>query len=844
MSTVSCEYIDMTVHRHLWARSANTLVGEMRHAFRSLRSGRTTTAAAVTTLAIAVGANTAVFTIVSALWLRPAPVRDPSTVVTFSVILSDSPRRVESSSFSLWRFAELAATARSFAAVTAEAECVGSFRPYFKLESGRSLVGAAVSANYFDVLGVPIRGRSFILEEDRVGAPPAVILSYALWNQEFKADPALLGSRLVISNRAVTVVGVAPPGFSGPRLGDEAELWLPLNVLPQFLAMPEVLVVGPRGLLPVLLYARLAPDAAWAAAKAEVAVLGRGRIVIRSLLESAYPARVFDESADVRASQVLAVAAFAVLLVGCANLTAFLMVRTKSREREFAVRLAIGMSRGGLVRLVACEGLVLAAGGALLALWLARMILWWFEALPLPTGVRLGVLGLRPDWRVLTFAAAATLLATAVGCALPAYRALRVDVGRLMAGGEVRGMSGRRSAHAVLLAGHVALSLALLVGAGLLVASMKNAFHKDLGFADDQVVYVSYSPDFAQYRMKDDNVDFVRRASDIRHLADRLRSLPYVRDVVSGDSPLRRPSDGGVSGLASEILVDGRHTTTSFLLAQGGPRFCATLGIPVLAGRDLADHDVVSGAPKVGLVSRSLAAMLWPGENPIGRRLRLPGAEADIQIVGLTGDFVRTGVRDRANPSLLIPEIREIDDLGSPNFGLSIRGTVSAESLLPSIEAVARQDTLRTWKVSITTASREIARQLAAEHLGATAFAWFSGLALMLTLSGVVGLVVHSISERTFEIGVRLALGATPHGLLGATLIHGLLPVVAGCVIGILAAAGTARLLIVYLFEVSPTAPLIYVSAVALVLGTSALVSYLAGRRILRMEPSRILRHE
>jgi putative ABC transport system permease protein len=758
--------------------------------------------------------------------------------------MSDAPRRVESPSFRLRWLADLAARARSFAAVTAEGECVGSFRPQFVLASGRTLVGAPVSANYFDVLGVPVRGRSFISDEDRVGAPPAVILSHALWHQEFKADPDLLGTRIVISNRAVTVVGVAPPGFSGPRLGDEADLWLPLNVLPQFLAIPEALVVGPRGMITVLLYARLAPDAAWAAAEAEVAVLGRGRIVIKSLGESAYPARVVNQAADVRASQVLAVAAFAVLLVGCANLTAFLLVRTRSRQREFAVRLAIGLSRCGLVRLVAWEGLMLAAAGTLLALWLARLILWWCEALPLPTGVRLGVLGLRPDWRVVTFAAAATLLATAVGCALPAFRALRVDVGRLLAGGEVRGMSGRRSAHAVLLSGHVALSLALLVGAGLLVASMENAFHKDLGFADSQVVYVSYTPDIFQYGLKDGNVDFVRRASDIRQLAARLRSLPFVREVVSGDIPLGEPRGGAVSGLASEILVDGRRTTATFRMARGGPRYCATLGIPMLAGRDLADHDVAARTPKVGIVSQSLAAMLWPGESPIGRRLRLPGAETDLQIVGLTGDTIRAGVRDRANPSLLIPEIREIDDLGSPNFGLSVRGTVSAEVLLPSVEAVARQEMLRTWKMRFTTASQEIARQMAAEQLGATAFAWFSGLALLLTLAGVVGLVAYTISERTFEIGVRLALGATPHGLLGATLIDGLLPVVAGCVIGILAAAGTARLLVVYLFEVSPTAPLIYASAVALVLTTSALASYLAGRRILRMEPSRILRHE
>jgi putative ABC transport system permease protein len=811
-------------------RPLEAMVQDVRYAIRLLVKAPGFTAAAITTLALGIGANAAIFSLVDAVMLRPVPYPDPARLVSIWEVMQPSGTR---SVVAPANYVDYVARSRSFAALAA-----------FQ-SAGRNLTGAGdperllaeeVTASYFQTFGVlPEIGRPFTPDENRDGQDGVVIISHRLWQRRFGGDPAVLTRDIQLDARSYRIVGVMPADFQTPtqvRSADPVSVLLPIvfrdDVLTNRLDH-EVDVVG-----------RLAPGVPLETARAEMTALSEGL------------AREFPDAAAVRtavaplgADQVRLVrplllvllgAVALILLMACVNVASLLVVRSIARQREIAIRFALGATRPRVMFELVTQSLVLAFAGAAVGLFVAVLTRDALVSLAPATLPHLS--RVRLDTRVLSFT---TLLALGTGVLfglLPAWQVSRTRPSEALrtADRSVAGGWALRSRQGLLLA-EIALSTLLLVGAGLMLRSLTVLNRVPLGFEPEGVLATNITLPPSRYPTPESRLEFFET------LAARLAVTPDVRAVAFAN---RLPLRGSwTSGFTVEPRPGDpeRQPGTSVGFQSVSPDYFRVLGMRLARGRLLNASDR-NGAMPVAVVSEAFGRMVLGGSEPIGRRLRRGPKMPWITIVGVVPDVRRGGKASPIEPQVYLSAAQtELYPL--PLAELAVRGVDDwgeARSLAPAINAAIWAIDPNQPVTNVRTLDETLTLRLAERHFQTFLFSLFAGLALALAVVGVYGVVAYAINQRTAEIGLRMALGADVPRILRWIFRQSVGLVAIGATAGLVGAALLSRYVRALLFEVSPTDPGAYVGAAAVLLSAAIVAIYLAARRATKVDPIATLR--
>jgi putative ABC transport system permease protein len=792
------------------------LSGDLRLAWRRLVRNPGFTAAAVVTLALGIGANTAVFTLVDAALLRPLPFPEPDRL---AVLWESKPEagkdrdRVSAANYLDWRresrtFSELTAWVVWGLALT------GSGEP-------EELTVVRASSNLFRLAGVnPLLGRGFTADEETPGRDRVVVLSHAFWAGRFGAHPEVLGRTLTLDGAPHEIVGVMPPGFRFPNDGDVA-LWTPLAF-----TQSELLTRNQR-LFNVI--GRLAPHVGLPEARAELATITGRLAAAHPETNRGWKAAVLsaaqEAGAETRRPLMLLLGAVGfVLLIACANVGHLFLVRAIDRERELALRVALGAKPGRLVRLLLVESALVAALGAVLGLAVAG----W----SLPLARALGP-GLVPGWRepavdgpVLVVGAGLVVLVT-LACGLaPALRAsLRPPAVRSDAGGLRRGI----------IVAEVALSLVLLAGAGLLLRSLDRLQRVDPGFDAEHVLSATIFLSGEKYR------EDASQSAFFSTLVTNLRDVPGVEAVGAVTTlpmnPVGIDYDLPFSADGREPEVKGDLEEVDFRVVEGD--YFGVLGIPLLRGRSMDGRDRADAA-RVAVVNAALARRFFGGADPVGRQVWVGGRLRQVTIVGLVGDTRHRGLATLPRPELYVPSAQR------PHGGMTVvaRGTGDPAALTRALKdgvyALDRNQPIS----SIATLPDLVSSSVAPRRVQLLLLSGFAALALALAALGVYGVVAYTVGRRAREIGIRIALGATESTVRRTVLLPGLGLTAVGVLFGLLGAALVGRLLSAELYEVSPHDPQTLAGAAVILFGVAWAACEIPARRATRNDPVNVLRSE
>ncbi|MEW6322313.1 MAG: ABC transporter permease [Acidobacteriota bacterium] len=821
------------------------LVRDVRIAGRWLLGSRGFAAVAILSLGLGVGVNTAMFTLVDAVLLRPLPVERPDTLVDVFTTGSDGDEYATSS---YPDFLDLQASNDVFSDMIAYSPMLA---PLGLGDRSRLVMGQVVTSNHFEVLGIrALLGRTLEPADDAPGAARVVMLSHRLWTREFGADPAAVGQTLTLRGQAYAIVGVAPPSFTGVVPLIAPELWLPIahvdDVEPAGIidAIP-----GPgrtrlerRGARWLFVKGRLKPGVTAAQAHANVALLG-------TQLEAAHPQtntrRRFSAvpTTDVRllvpqASAPLAAGSAGlmavvglVLCIACANVAGLLLARASARRREIGVRLAVGATRGRLVQQLLVESLVLGLAGAALAVGVAWTLVQALASIELP--IRDLPLDLRLDGRVLAFALGAAGLAGLLAGLTPALKAsapslvddLRADSPATAAGGRRWGM------REALVGGQIALTAVLLVVAGLLLRSLDAARHADVGFDVRGLALLSFDTDMVRYPRE-------RGQQFWQDLLARARQLPGIDAAALASA--RVPFD--LNFTTNEITIDDRSYAAD---ARGeiisnvavSPEYFATLGVRIVDGRAFTDADR-EGAPRVAIVSEAMARRYWPDASAVGRTFTIAATRERVTIVGVSADYKVHTVMEAPTPYIHYAAAQR----PSSYHYLLARTRGDAEQALAALrrEALAMEPGLVF--VGNATMERALALTLLPSRVGAMLAAGFGLLGTLLAAVGLYGVIAYAVARRTREIGLRIALGARPGQVLRMVMGQGFALAALGAIVGLGLAAVAARLLAGVVYGVGPADPVAWGSAVGALAAAAALANLVPARRAMRVDPVRALK--
>ena len=816
----------------------DTLLQDIRYAARKLMRSPGFTTIAVATLALAIGATTAVFSLVNGVLLTPLPYPQPEQLVLVGSTRTGADADDGVVAMSLLDFRDYRAGSTSLAHMAAIANetrnLSGDGAQPLRLRSAR------VSASFFDVFTLPMQqGRGFAANEEVDGAGRVVVLSDGLWRSHFGADPRMVGRAITLDGDPYTVVGIAPPGFSYPS---DRDIWLPLA--PQ--AWEED--PGNRGAHYLRGVGRLKPGATAAAAKAELATIGAqlARQYPESNTNFGATAEPLREQmvGDVRPALYAMLGAVGfVLLIACANVANLLLVRAASRETELAIRTALGAARGRLVRQLVTESLLLSIAGAVvgsaIALWIVdAVVAFGPEGLP-----RLGEVTV--DARVLGFTA---LVAVVTGLAfglVPAWHAARSETGQMLRESG-RGTSHRAATNrtrALLVVSEFALAVVLLVGAGLLIRSFVRLIQVDPGFDVEHVVTFTVSLPSGKYPY-----DRQQRAF-ADGVIERMERLPGVQSAaIAFGRPLER------STVRTTFDVDGRppnppERRTVVDVRSTTPDFFRTLGIPLVRGR-LYTSDDRNGRPQVIVVNEEFVKRYFPNEEAIGKSITLgwsrdtaenaPSITISGEIIGVVANIKQYGLDSDPYPTTFIPYHQHPLD----EVSVLVLSTAEPRAVQASARAQVRELDPDLPLYAMTTMEQALSDSVAQPRFYMMLLAGFAGVALLLAALGIYGVISYTVSQRTRELGIRIALGATRQKVVGLVLGRGLVLTVVGVTVGLVAAFWLTRILASMLFGVESMDPLTYASVAIVLVGVAALASWVPARRAARVDPVIAMRAE
>jgi predicted permease len=800
---------------------------------RTLRRHRGYVAFASITLAVAVGVNLVVFTVVNALWLRPLPFPEADRLVEITnsaYVTVDAP------------------ALRVFEAVAGQvitSDSSAGLRPQILFSPvTHDLETIGVTPGYFRLLGLAVRGRDFMPDDNRPGAEPVAIISDRLWTRDLGRQPAAIGAVIAAKPFPIRIIGVAPPAFTGARRGERVDVWIPSALVPRAATAAGMVTGDSRP--GMMVYGRLHPGQTpndVTRRLVETATEADRRFMANF---TAVPLKDVYGTPELRtlvireggALGVAAGLAALVLLGGCATLMAVVLVHYERRRRDLALRSALGASRvrltAELVRELGIVAMVGTGGALLVALWGLRVI----PSLRLPGGVDLARLDLSFDWRVLSTAIAATMLTLMAAAFLPLRRFTRANlVGVLVAGPTTTTSLSSHRVRQALLAIHVCATIVVLVAAGLFVRAVVHGFGSAPGFAADRTLFVTVQT-ASPYRDRGPADREILRERT-RVLTEALRALPGVESIAKGAPPIGPVQ---VRSLLAPVQVDTGRGSFELVLGRSGgsSEWLPALGVPILAGRALTDADVTA-APRPILLTASLARALYPAGGPLGQVISIGSGRGGgrYQVVGVAGDFVFGSF---SRPSVGVTVIASESGGGiEPNF--VIRAS-SPEALIEPIRRVVKETLPDAPWMAVETGREIVARDLGPQRLGAWFFSGFGLTALILGVGGVFGLVAYLAESRQRDFGVRLALGATPHDLVKSALAAALAPVSFGVVAGLLLAAFVARLFAVLLAGLSGFDPLTYATVALMMVGSAGLAGLSAAWRLRRVMPTTALRRD
>ena len=829
------------------------LIQDLRYGARALRRTPAFTALVVLSLALGIGANASMFSVADALFLRALPVRDPGALVflsdpTAGGVMDGLPRgRLDIFPQRLHERVRDEDRGQSFDGIAAQDSSgsrafVQAGGPADERTDDRAL-GRAVTGNFFDVLGVPaVRGRTFLpADAGTTEGPSAIVLSHAYWQRRFGGDLTLVGARLTIERKSMTVVGIAAPGFVGLDVGIATDFWVPMS------ARPQPVMEFRREERWLRVFGRLKAGVSSASAEAGVNLTLQRYLAEDPSLAGDRPARqairVQLDPAATGASSLrqsyrdpllaLLAGVALLLLIVCLNISHLLLARAIHRQREMNIRIALGASRSRLVRQLLAEGLLLAllggAAGALVTRWLGDALLALASGSTSPFQLELGL-----DGRVLAFILLLVLgIAVAMGL-VPAWQAARTTVQpALRASASAVTVAGsRRLVSRILLSSQVAFSLVLLVGAALLAGSLGRLRSADKGFNEDSVLLVTTSGALTLLTEQQTlavNDEILRRVT----------ALPQVRSAS-----LARLAPLGGARISEVIVAAGRSTPVRLTMVT--PGYFETLGMKLAAGRSFARTDD-AGAPKVAVVNEAMARLVIPGGRAVGERFRFdpllsPSQKPDtLQIVGVVKDARNAGMREPVEPmAYLVAGQRGPSLLNS----LQVRTAGDPMAASDRVRRAVREAHPDLRITGVRTVRTQVERLLVQERLLATLSAAFGLAALFLMSIGLYGVVSQWAGQRTREIGLRIALGATGGGVRWMVLRQALLLVLAGVAIGAPVALAAARLLRGLLFGLSPLHPAPLAVATAVLFLVASAAAYLPARRASRLDPMLALRAE
>lgn len=810
-------------------RREDDMVQDLRFGFRMLVKNVTFTAMAVLTLGLGIGANTAVFSFVNALLLRPLDgVAQPDQLVQIGRQYSDKNYVSDSSYPDFLDYRAQSTTTSGLAAIA-----VTAFHLNVRGETDR-VEGELVSGEYFDVLGVSaIRGRLIAPVDDLGNAEPVAVVSARLWRQRFGAAEDVIGTAVTLDGRPFTLIGVAGERFSGIKIGTPRDIWVPLATLRR--TDPKLAArLDQRHPSWLELFGRLRPQVSLEQARAEFSAIAQQ-------LERAYPTtnaragagvdpglgRDVEVARQLRSFAALPfVAVTIVLLIACANVGGLLLTRAASRRREIATRLALGAGRVRIIRQLLTESVTLAMASGIAGLVIGRWLTAWLRSLLperylfLSFDVDFGL-----DWRVFAFTfGIATTTAILFGL-VPALYASRPDLVPTLKGPRASGHRSGVLMRGGLVIAEVALSLVLLIAAGLCVRTLVNAADIDTGYQTSQVLT-------ARIDLAKQNYSEARGRLFQVALLERLQSMPGVD--AAGLAVTLPLNDGRWQ---DSIRREDDPTRVQTFQNLVSPRYFDAMKIPLLVGRHFSMHDG-SGSPKVAMLNQTLARILWPDENPVGKRIRFKGDS--IEVIGVLRDIKGRNLFAAPDPILYLPLFQDY----SSATVLHVRTSVPSEQFIATLrrEVHALDEDLPVY--AIKTLDEHLTATLTPQRLLAHLISGFGVLALLLALIGLYALLAYTVSERTQEIGIRMALGAHRGDVIRLFVIRGMKLAALGVALGLMIGVGLTQLMESLLFGVSPLDPITFTLVPVLLLLSALIACYLPANRGARADPTVALRYE
>jgi len=838
------------------------------YALRTLRRSRGFALVAALTLALGIGANTAIFTLLDQVLLRLLPVKNPQQLVLLTMRGKHYGNNWGGNAISYPMYRDFQDHNEVFSGMFCRFPNPVSMT--FGAQSER-VAAELVSGTYFDVLGVGTAlGRAFTPEDDRVpDGHPLVMLSYDFWRQRFGGDRQIVGKTVLINKHEMTIIGVAQAGFDGVELGYSAKIFIPVM-------MEKEIIIGPMKMLTdrrsrwVNAFGRLRPGVTETKAKAAL------QPFMHSMLEmevkeaafhnaSAYAREQFLKcwidvlpGSQGRASLrrelrtplwVLMATTGMVLLIACANIANLLLARATGRQKEIAVRLAMGATRGRIVGQLLIETLSLSALGGILGLALAFWADKALMAVYLPSDSNALNISAVPDFRILLFTLAVSVVTGVIFGLAPALQSTRPDVGRTLkdqAGAVVGGGHGRL--RNVLVVTQVALSLLLLIGAGLFLRSLKNLSNLGTGFPAERLVGFNIDPSLNGYTPQQLNGFY-------QQLTDSLGAIPGVKSVAVASMRIMENNEWD-SGLTAEGYSPTKADDhPQAYMNQIGPGYFATLGVPIVAGRDfrLTDNHVIKRAdatddfdttPTTVIINEKFAQRFFAGHNPVGMHLGFgtdPGTHTDMEIIGVVKDIKYTNLRDE------IPIQAYVPYMNSPYLGgmtIYVRTAGEANQLMSSVRARMRELDANVPIYKMRTMEEQISNSLATERMIASLSTVFGFVATVLAIIGLYGVMSYSVAQRTREIGIRMALGAEQGKVIGMVMREVVTLIAIGIGVGVPAALVLTRVVKSQLYGLEAYDPWTLGLATGLLAMVACAAGYLPALRASRVDPMKALRYE